>query len=122
MFRPSREKAEELLKNYKRVPVSTEIFSDIRTPIEVLKILKKHSRHCYILESVEEQKIWGRYTFLGYDPVKEITCKDKMICLRDLKTGEVIEFKEEKPGEYLKEELKKNKSPRFSFFLLFQAD
>ena len=37
---------------YGRIPLSREIYSDIRTPIEVLRILKQVSRHCYLLESV----------------------------------------------------------------------
>ena len=34
---------------FKTAPVSMEILSDIRTPIEVLKILKNVSSHCYLL-------------------------------------------------------------------------
>ena len=58
---------------YKVLPVSCEILSDICTPIEALKKLKKVSAHCYMLESVVEREKWGRYTFLGYDPTMEIT-------------------------------------------------
>ena len=57
---------------YKVLPVSCEILSDICTPIEALKKLKKVSAHCYMLESVVEREKWGRYTFLGYDPTMEI--------------------------------------------------
>ena len=56
-------------KRYGVIPVSTEIFSDIFTPIEVLRILKRVSAHVYLLESAEADKRWGRYSFLGYDPV-----------------------------------------------------
>ena len=59
---------------YGVIPVSTEIFSDTSTPIEVLRILKKVSGHAYLLESAEANKQWGRYSFLGYDPLLEITC------------------------------------------------
>lgn len=63
---------------YGVIPVSTEM--DIEegnpssTPIEILKILKKVSGHVYLLESAEPDKKWGRYSFLGYDPLMEITC------------------------------------------------
>ena len=66
------EEAKELSKGYKVVPISMEIMSDIRTPMQVLRILKGVSSHCYMLESVENQEKWGRYTFLGYDPKLEI--------------------------------------------------
>ena len=57
---------------YRVVPVAGELFSDVRTPIEVLRILKNVSSHCFLFESVENQEIWGRYTFLGFDPKEEI--------------------------------------------------
>ena len=60
--------------SYGVIPVSTEILSDTTTPIEVLRILKKVSSHVYLLESAEADKRWGRYSFLGYDPLLEITC------------------------------------------------
>ena len=42
MFSPSYEEVTEIAKNkeYKRIPVYYELFSDIATPIEVLRILK----------------------------------------------------------------------------------
>ena len=46
------EEAKELSKGYKVVPISMEIMSDIRTPMQVLRILKGVSSHCYMLESV----------------------------------------------------------------------
>ena len=36
---------------YKVLPVSCEILSDICTPIEAVRILKNVSTHCYLLES-----------------------------------------------------------------------
>lgn len=56
-----------------------EILSDIKTPIEVLKILKNVSSHCYLLESVSGNERWGRYTFLGYEPSLEITCINRQM-------------------------------------------
>ena len=62
---------------YRLIPVSREIFSDIRTPVEVLRSLQNVSSHCFMLESVEDSKQWGRYTFLGFDPKMELTCTDQ---------------------------------------------
>ena len=59
---------------YNVLPVSLEILSDFTTPIETMKILKNVSTHCYMLESAQANKTWGRYTFLGFDPKMEITC------------------------------------------------
>lgn len=59
---------------YTVIPVSGEILSDFTTPIEVMKIVKRVSSHCYLLESARADETWGRYTFLGFDPLMEITC------------------------------------------------
>ena len=61
---------------YDVAPVRCELLSDIRAPIEALKILKNVSTHCFMLESVAGQEKWGRYTFLGFDPKMSITCTD----------------------------------------------
>ena len=84
MFSPSLDEVKEIGKNkeYKRIPVSYELFSDIATPIEVLRILKGISNHTYMLESVEDSKKWGRYSFLGFDPLLEVTCQNGVVNVR----------------------------------------
>ena len=92
---------------YKVLPVSCEILSDICTPIEAMKILKNVSTHCYMLESVAEREKWGRYTFLGFDPKLEITCMGG-----EMKAGN-IKFKTGDPAAFLRQILADYKSPRF---------
>ena len=115
MIRPSIDEVKELasLNEYKIVPLSMEILSDVKTPIEVLKILKNVSGHCYMLESVGEQENWGRYTFLGYDPKSEIVCNNGVMKIDSLS----IETKE--PNKYLRQVLAENKSPRFDYLPSF---
>lgn len=115
MIRPDLKEIKELISEgrYKCVPVSTEILSDIRTPIEVLRILKRVSEHCYLLESVAEDEKWGRYTFLGYDPKLEITCKDGRI-----KAGDLT-FETWEPGNYIRQILEEHKSPAFDYLPSF---
>lgn len=107
-FYPSLEEVMEFAQNkeYKTVPVSTEILSDIKTPIEVLKILKNVSGHCYLLESVAEHEKWGRYTFLGYDPKLEISCQNG-----EMKVGD-LSFETKNPGKYIKQIIAEHKSPK----------
>jgi len=103
------QEAKELAEGYKVVPVSKEIMADIKTPIEVLRILKGVSKHCYMLESVENQEKWGRYTFLGYEPKMEITCMNGQMTIRNGKEGTKPVSH---PGECIKEILQEYKSPR----------
>ncbi len=105
-------------KDKKIVPVAKEILSDMVTPIEVLKRLKKVSKRTYILESVVSQSYWGRYTFLGYDPILDLELKNGILTKTDLLTEEkevyeVGKGKEvEKPGDIIKEIIDANSSPR----------
>ncbi len=114
-LRPTREEVHEIRKRggYKCVPLSTSILSDIKTPIEVLRILKNVSRHCYLLESVENNEKWGRYTFLGFDPKMEITCVDGK-----MKVGDLV-FDVTHPGTYLRQLLSEHKSPRLPYLPTF---
>jgi anthranilate synthase component 1 len=112
MYRPSLEEAKELAANYKMIPVSREIYSDLRTPIEVLKILKNVSRHCFLLESLENAEKWGRYTFLGFDPKLELTCTNGLL---NLSSGTKITVNTKHPRDYIQQILDENKSPRFDY-------
>lgn len=104
------EEARSMAAGYPVVPISKEIMADRKTPIEVLGILKGVSSHCYMLESVENQERWGRYTFLGYDPVMEITCTDGVMMIRG--DGKDSTKKVEHPRETLAQILKEYRSPR----------
>ena len=81
---------------------------DFTTPIEVMRILKNVSRHCYLLESAQENEAWGRYTFLGFDPKLEITCREG-----EMRVGNV-RMQTEHPSQVLREILADYRSPRFS--------
>ena len=93
---------------YDIAPISSELLSDIRTPIETLRILKNVSSHCFLLESVTEQENWGRYTFLGFDPKMSITCTDGQM------TAGSLTLKTDDPSACLRQILNSRKSPRLA--------
>ena len=109
MYNLTLEQAKALSAEYKSLPISTSIYSDMRTPIEVLRVLKRLSKHCYILESLEDQSRWGRYTFLGYDPKLELTCKDGEMTI---KGGTTMTIKTNDPARYIRDIADQNKAPR----------
>lgn len=115
MITPSLNDLQEIRKQgiYRTAPVSMEILSDIKTPIEVLKILKNVSDHCYLLESVADNEKWGRYTFLGYDPSLEITCLNGQ-----MKIGSLT-FETTDPGSYIRQVVADHKSPKFDYLPSF---
>jgi len=108
MYKPDLNEVNHLLQDYKVIPVSRTIYSDIRTPIEVLKILKSISKNCYMLESLEDSSKWGRYTFLGFDPKLEITCTNGTVKING------SEIKGD-PKKHIKKILDENKSPKFNY-------
>jgi anthranilate synthase component I len=110
--RPNLEEAAKYADDYRVIPLSCEIDSDEKTPIEVLKVLKSISHHCYMLESLENPEQWGRYTFLGYDPGLELTCTDGNL---KINAGTEFRFQTADPGQFIKQILEENKSPRFEY-------
>lgn len=105
----SLEEAKAYGPRYKVVPLCRTIYADVRTPVEVLRVLKGISRNCYILESMEDAGRWGRYTFLGYDPQMEITCKDKVV---HIKTGTDVAVETAKIDELIGQILADNTAPK----------
>ena len=106
---PSLSDAKRYERDYRSVPVSRTILSDSRTPVEVLRALKAVSRHCFILESLEDATRWGRYTFLGYDPRLEFTCANGTVCIR---SGTAMTIPNADPMSYIRQIIEENKSPR----------
>ncbi len=100
-------------KDFDIVPLSCEILSDFTTPLEVLKILKKKSKHAFLLESVAGQEKWGRYTFLGYDPKFDLNCVDNVMTIKDVSSYT------DNPSQVLRDILAQYRSPKFDYLPSF---
>ncbi len=111
MYTPSLEEARSLSKGYTVIPVCREIFADIKTPIAVLQNIKSISSQYYLLESVESGEKWGRYSFLGYDPVLELKCKDGQLEVK----GTNIKTVTSDPNSHIRSILNAYKSPKLDF-------
>ena len=113
---PTLEKIKNIAQSgeYRRIPVCRELYSDRYTPVEVMRTLRTASRHCYLLESASQTEVWGRYSFLGYEPSMEITCTDGTLQIRKIhedgseeKTVQQVKH----PGDAIRQILKEYKSP-----------
>lgn len=109
MIVPRLAEAKALSKQYPMIPVARTMYADLRTPIEVLRVLKNISQHCFLLESLEDTTRWGRYTFLGYDPQMSITCTDGMVRTGN---GAPVAFKTDDPHPAIQHVLDEYRSPR----------
>lgn len=72
MLSPTLEQVKNLLTIYPTVPVFYEVLGDHVTPIQVFMALRKSGTPSFMLESVENRDQWGRYSFIGVNPKKEI--------------------------------------------------
>lgn len=111
MITPSSNEIEVLAKEYSVIPICKEIYADIITPITLLRKIAQISKRYYLLESIEGGEKWGRYSFLSYDPILRITCKNKKVTISD---GEEKVISTETPYEVLRELLEKYKAPKLN--------
>ncbi|MCD8224018.1 MAG: anthranilate synthase component I family protein [Clostridiales bacterium] len=113
MMIPSCEEILNLADRYDMIPVCSEVYADVVTPITLLRRIAEQSNRFYLLESIEGGEKWGRYSFLGYDPVMHVTLKDGHMTI-DSQLAEypsrTIETRQ--PYDVLREILAKFQSPR----------
>lgn len=107
---PDCDKILQLAASYDIIPVCKEIYADVITPITLLRKLSALSSRYYLLESVEGGEKWGRYSFLGYDPVMRVSLKDGVVKIEDAKGTEEIQTK--KPYEVLRQVMRRHRSPK----------
>ena len=96
-------------KDYDVVPVCREVYADVVTPITLLRKLAAGSRRYFLLESIEGGEKWGRYSFLGYDPILHLTCKDGVVTMEGEENRQVTT---DRPLDVLREILGRYRSPR----------
>lgn len=94
------------IEQYRKVPITKEIYSDFLTPLEVLRMMQEYSEDTFILESKETGVSRGRYTFLGYQPKSKIVCKDEVLIVDGKQVPAC------NPNIYIRQLLKKYRSPK----------
>ncbi len=111
MYHPTLKEARTLAAagGYREIPVARELLSDFLTPIQALRILRAQDNHCFLLESAADSAGWGRWSFLGFEPELEITCKDGFVQVR---SGGNVDTQIQPPGEALREILAAHRSPK----------
>ncbi len=79
MIYPTLEEAKKYIDDYARIPLVYELLADTYTPINVFQKFMATSKNCFLLESAENAEQWGRYSFIGFDPLQEIRIKNSEI-------------------------------------------
>jgi len=109
MIKPSCDEIMELAKSYNTIPVCKEILADVITPITLLRRIAASKKRFFLLESIEGGEKWGRYSFIGYDPIMRVSCKNAVVTID--RNGKMKNIKTKKPLEVLRSILKDYKSP-----------
>lgn len=72
-----------------------------------------------MLESIEGGEKWGRYSFIGYDPIMRVSCKNAVVTID--RNGKMKNIETKKPLEVLRSILKDYKSPSLKSFHRLRA-
>ena len=109
MYFPDYETTKHYEKDYNIIPVCREIYADVVTPITLLRKLAQIDSKFFLLESVEGGNKWGRFSFLGVNPLLQISAKSGVVTL---KSGAIEQKMQRDPMEALREQLKKYNTPK----------
>jgi anthranilate synthase component 1 len=69
------------------IPVCTEIVADLDNPLTLFAKVAEDKSHVFLFESMEGGEKWGRFSFIGYDPLVTFTSNAEHISLTEVKNG-----------------------------------
>lgn len=112
MIIPTCEEILKLAPKYDIIPICREVYADVITPITLLRRIARQSKRFFLLESIEGGEKWGRYSFLGYDPVMRVTCKSGSVTIESsLREIPSRTLASDQPLQVIREILSRFKSP-----------
>jgi len=100
MHQPGIAQFKELAATSGLVPVYREIIADLDTPLTVFAKVAGDESHAFLFESLEGGEKWGRYSFIGLDPIALFESRGERVTLRR-DGGEIT--REGNPLELLRE-------------------
>lgn len=101
-----------LTPEYDIIPICREIYADVITPITLLRKIAAISKRYYLLESIEGGEKWGRYSFLGFDPLMRVSCSCGKVVIEQDREERTIET--ERPLKIIREIMKQYKAPKIN--------
>lgn len=69
----------------KLIPVCTEIVADLDTPLTLFAKVVEKDKHIFLFESMEGGEKWGRYSFIGYDPLVTFLSAEDSVTITEIK-------------------------------------
>jgi anthranilate synthase component I len=68
-FHPDEEQFLADLTRHSLVPVTAQLVADLDTPLTLFAKVAEGKDHAFLFESVEGGEKWGRFSFIGYEPI-----------------------------------------------------
>lgn len=72
-----------MLADSRLVPVYTEIVADLDTPLTLFAKVAGDRNHTFLFESMEGGEKWGRYSFIGFDPLLTFVSKGNSVTITE---------------------------------------
>jgi anthranilate synthase component 1 len=91
MHQPSLSVFADLAGEAGLIPVHREGIADLDTPLTIFAKLAGEQSHAFLFESLEGGEKWGRYSFVGYDPLVIFESRgDQVSLIRDGVAAETV--------------------------------
>jgi len=86
-YHPDYQTFKDLQEDSSLVPIYRTIISDLDTPLTLFAKICTSKQHCFLFESMEGGEKWGRYSFIGFDPLLTFESTDREIAVRSYSTA-----------------------------------
>ncbi|NOR24644.1 MAG: anthranilate synthase component I [Desulforhopalus sp.] len=87
MVLPDRQTFKSDMAGARLIPVCREIVADLDTPLTLFSKVAEGDSHVFLFESMEGGEKWGRFSFIGYDPLVTFTSKADSVKLTEIQKG-----------------------------------
>ncbi len=81
MYSPDLKAFSELICESGLVPLHRTIIADLDTPLTIFAKVAGVNRHAFLFESMEGGEKWGRYSFIGLDPLVTFASVDDVVTI-----------------------------------------
>jgi anthranilate synthase component 1 len=84
---PDLKKFKEDAANSGLIPVSAEIIVDLDTPLTLFSKVAGEDPYAFLFESMEGGEKWGRFSFIGFDPLLTFSSREDRITISEMAEG-----------------------------------
>ena len=82
MYHPDLETFATMLEQADLVPLHRTIVADLDTPLTIFAKVAGTDRHAFLFESMEGGEKWGRYSFIGLDPLATFESRRDQVVIK----------------------------------------